>query len=162
MAAQIIDGKAIAAAIKTRLKEEIAQLPAGVVPCLATLLVGDDYGAAQYRGQIERLATGIGYRYVDARLPADTDLTTIQAKVSELAGDPSIHGILPLRPFPAGVRDEAVILCLPPAKDIDGFHPNNLGHLLLDAAGLEDDLTGDGAGLLPGEVAVPIDVWGAP
>ena len=133
MAAQIIDGKAIAAAIKTRLKEEIAQLPAGTVPCLATVLVGDDYGAAQYRGQIERLATGMGYRYVDARLSPDTDLATIQAKVRELARDPSVHGILPLRPFPAGVRDDAVIQCLPPTKDIDGFHPDNLGRLLLDA-----------------------------
>jgi methylenetetrahydrofolate dehydrogenase (NADP+)/methenyltetrahydrofolate cyclohydrolase len=132
MAAQIIDGKAIAAGIKARLAAEMARLPAGAVPCLATVLVGDDYGAAQYRGQIERLASGMEYRYVDARLSADADLATIQAKVSELAGDPTIHGILPLRPFPAGVRDEAVIQCLPPSKDIDGFHPDNLGRLLLD------------------------------
>jgi len=132
MRAQIIDGKAIAAAIKARLKEEIAQLPAGTLPCLATVLVGDDYGAAQYRGQIERLATGMGYRYVDARLPADAGFPAIQARVRELADDPAIHGILPLRPFPEGVRDDAVIECLPPTKDIDGFHPDNLGRLLLD------------------------------
>jgi len=132
MAATIIDGKAIAASIKTRLKEAIAQLPAGTVPCLATVLVGDDYGAAQYRGQIERLATGMGYGYLDARLPADADLATIQTRVRELAEDPAVHGILPLRPFPKGVRDDAVIECLPPTKDIDGFHPDNLGRLLLD------------------------------
>jgi len=130
--AKIIDGKAIAASIKTRLKEEIAEMPEGALPCLATVLVGDDYGAAQYRGQIERLATGMGYRYVDARLPADADLATIQARVRELAADPAVHGILPLRPFPSGVRDDAVIECLPPTKDIDGFHPDNLGRLLLD------------------------------
>jgi len=132
MRAKIIDGKAIAASIKTRLKEEIAEMPEGALPCLATVLVGDDYGAAQYRGQIERLATGMGYRYVDARLPADADLATIQARVRELAADPAVHGILPLRPFPSGVRDDAVIECLPPTKDIDGFHPDNLGRLLLD------------------------------
>jgi methylenetetrahydrofolate dehydrogenase (NADP+)/methenyltetrahydrofolate cyclohydrolase len=132
MAAHIIDGKAIAAQIKDRVAQEMMTLPEEITPCLATLLVGDDYGAAQYRGQIERLATGIGYRYVDARLPADADLTAIQAKVRELANDPSVHGILPLRPFPKGVSDDAVIQCLPPSKDIDGFHPDNLGRLLLD------------------------------
>jgi methylenetetrahydrofolate dehydrogenase (NADP+)/methenyltetrahydrofolate cyclohydrolase len=132
MRAQIIDGKAIAAQIKERLAQEMMALPEESIPCLATLLVGDDYGATQYRGQIERLATGMGYRYVDARLPANADLPSIQAHVRELADDASVHGILPLRPFPKGVSDDAVIQCLPPSKDIDGFHPNNLGRLLLD------------------------------
>ena len=132
MAAQIIDGKAIAAQVKDRLAQDMMTLPEEITPCLATLLVGEDYGAAQYRGQIERLATGMGYRYVDARLPADADLEAIQAKVRELADDVSVHGILPLRPFPTGVNDDAVIQCLPPSKDIDGFHPDNLGRLLLD------------------------------
>ncbi|MGD2063606.1 MAG: tetrahydrofolate dehydrogenase/cyclohydrolase catalytic domain-containing protein, partial [Nitrospirota bacterium] len=132
MAARIIDGKAIAARIKERLTQEMMGLPEGSTPCLATLLVGDDYGAAQYRGQIERLATGMGYRYLDARLPASADLSAIQKQVRELADDASVHGILPLRPFPDGISDDAVVQCLPPSKDIDGFHPDNLGRLLLD------------------------------
>jgi methylenetetrahydrofolate dehydrogenase (NADP+)/methenyltetrahydrofolate cyclohydrolase len=132
MAARIIDGKAVAARIKDRVAREMMALPEGSTPCIATLLVGNDYGAAQYRGQIERLATNMGFRYVDARLPADTDLAAIQARVRELAGDASVHGILPLRPFPTGISDDAVIQCLPPSKDIDGFHPDNLGRLLLD------------------------------
>jgi len=129
----LIDGKAIAAEIKERVAAQMAELPAGQVPGLATLLIGDDYGAVQYRGQIERLATKSGFHYVDARLDAGATLDEIHAQLDRLAADPAVHGILPLRPFPDGVGDEAVIDRLPPEKDIDGFHPDNLGRLLLDA-----------------------------
>ncbi|RMF82790.1 MAG: bifunctional 5,10-methylenetetrahydrofolate dehydrogenase/5,10-methenyltetrahydrofolate cyclohydrolase [Nitrospirae bacterium] len=130
--ATYVDGKAIAAEIKGRVRAAMEGLPEGVVPGLATLLVGDDYGAVQYRGQIERLATATGFHYVDARLPADAGLAEIHAELDRLAADPAVHGILPLRPFPEGVSDEAVIDRLDPLKDIDGFHPDNLGRLLLD------------------------------
>ncbi len=129
----LIDGKAIAGEIKERVATQMAELPEGVLPGLATLLIGDDYGAAQYRGQIERLATKSGFHYVDARLDAAATLEEIHAELDRLAADPKVHGILPLRPFPPGVSDEAVIDRLPPVKDIDGFHPDNLGRLLLDA-----------------------------
>ncbi|HBB40403.1 MAG: bifunctional methylenetetrahydrofolate dehydrogenase/methenyltetrahydrofolate cyclohydrolase [Nitrospirae bacterium CG18_big_fil_WC_8_21_14_2_50_70_55] len=128
-----IDGKAIAAEIKARLAVQMAALPAGQGVGLATLLIGDDYGAAQYRGQIERLATSMGFGYTDVRLPPAATLAEIHAALDRLAADPAVHGILPLRPFPKGVGDEAVIDRLPPLKDIDGFHPDNLGRLLLDA-----------------------------
>jgi len=128
-----IDGKEIAAKIRQRVAAQVATLPAGQVVGLATLLIGDDYGAAQYRGQIERLAIKSGFHYVDARLPAAATLDEIHAELDRLAGDPAVHGILPLRPFPEGVGDEAVIDRLPPEKDIDGFHPDNLGRLLLGA-----------------------------
>lgn len=128
-----IDGKEIAAQIKQRVAAQMAALPEKQVPGLATLLIGDDYGAAQYRGQIEGLATKSGFHYVDARLPTSATLGEIHGELDRLVADGSVHGILPLRPFPTGVGDEAVIDRLDPRKDIDGFHPDNLGRLLLGA-----------------------------
>ncbi len=129
--AEIIDGVAIAEELKTELRAEVAALAArGVTPGVATVLVGDDYGAKIYRRQIERMAAEIGLAYRDVTLPGDTSLNEVLAGIRSLNEDPAVHGILPLRPLPKGM--EAPILeALDPAKDIDCLHPINAGRLTL-------------------------------
>lgn len=130
--ADVIDGVALAEALKAELRAEIATLAArGVRPALATVLVGDDPGARIYRRQVERIAAEVGVVYRDVTLPADTSLAHVQAVLRELAADPSIHGVLPLRPMPAGLPEAEVLLALDPAKDVDGLHPLNAGRLAL-------------------------------
>lgn len=130
--ADIIDGNAIAEEIKSELKTEVAALAArGVVPGVATLLVGDDYGARMYRRQVERMAAEIGLAYRDVTLSGEAALSDVMEGVRALNQDPAIHGILPLRPLPKGVPEEPVLNALDPARDIDCLHPTNAGRLAL-------------------------------
>ncbi len=129
--AEIIDGVAIAEEIKAELRAEVAALAArGVTPGVATVLVGDDYGAKMYRRQIERIAAEIGLSYRDVTLPGDTSLAEVLAGIRSLDEDPAVHGILPLRPLPKGM-EAPVLEALDPAKDIDCLHPINAGRLAL-------------------------------
>ncbi|MBI3997426.1 MAG: bifunctional 5,10-methylenetetrahydrofolate dehydrogenase/5,10-methenyltetrahydrofolate cyclohydrolase [Armatimonadetes bacterium] len=130
--ADIIDGAAVAAEIKAQVQADVAALAeGGVVPGMATALVGDDAGARLYRRQLERAAGEAGVKYRDVTMPAEAPLADVLAAVRDLAADPSVHGILPLRPFPAGVPEGAVLEALDPAKDIDCLHPINAGRLVL-------------------------------
>ena len=130
--AAIIDGHAAAEAIRAELVGEVAALQAlGIRPGLATVLVGDDYGARLYPRQIERMATDSGLAYTDVSLPAGAPLAEIVRQVRELSLDPSVHGILPMRPLPGGVPEGPVLDALDPAKDVDGLHPVNAGRLAL-------------------------------
>ncbi len=127
-----IDGNAVAEAIKVELREEVAALCArGLVPGIATVLVGDDSGAKIYRRQVERTAGEIGVAYRDVTLPADRSLQDVLDHVQALNRDQAIHGILPLRPLPKGMLEGPVLEALDPAKDIDGLHPANAGRLAL-------------------------------
>lgn len=130
--AEIIDGNAIAAEIKGELAAEIRGLSErGIVPGVATLLVGDDYGSKMYRRQIERMAAEIGLAYRDVTLPPDATLAEVLEAVAALNRDRAISGILPLRPFPKGVPEGSVLEAMDPAKDIDGLHPINAGRMAL-------------------------------
>ena len=129
--AEIIDGVAIAEEIKGELRAEVAALAArGITPGVATILVGDDYGAKMYRRQVERMAGEIGISYRDITLPGDTSLADVLAGIRSLNEDPTVHGILPLRPLPKGM-EAPVLEALDPAKDIDCLHPINAGRLAL-------------------------------
>ncbi len=130
--AVIIDGNAAAEAIRAELRTEVAALNVrGLIPGIATLLVGDDAGARLYRRQVERTAGDIGLAYRDVTLPTDSSLREVLEHIQTLNRDPAIHGILPLRPLPKGVLEGPVLEALDPAKDIDGLHPVNAGRLAL-------------------------------
>jgi methylenetetrahydrofolate dehydrogenase (NADP+)/methenyltetrahydrofolate cyclohydrolase len=128
----VIDGQAVAQQIKTEVRAATAELAArGVTPCVATVLVGDDYGARMYRRQIERTSAEVGITHRDVTLPADARPGAVLEAMDALAGDPSVYGVLPLRPFPPGIAEGAVLEAVPPDKDIDCLHPINAGRLAL-------------------------------
>ena len=130
MSAQIIDGKALAAAVKQEAAAEVAALKAqGVAPCLAVILVGEDSASQVYvRGKINDCAEcGILSRSI--RLPATATQAELLAQVAALAADDTVHGILVQLPLPAQIDERAVIDAIPPQKDVDGFSPVNVGRL---------------------------------
>ena len=129
---EIIDGAAVAAQLKAELTAEARTLTAGGIrPGIATVLAGDDYGARMYCRSIERVAAELALAYRNLTLPADVAAQAVVDAVRALSADPEIHGILPLRPFPAGLPEGAVLDALDPAKDIDCLHPANAGLLAL-------------------------------
>ena len=130
MSAQIIDGKALAAAVKQEAAAGVAALKAqGVAPCLAVILVGEDPASQVYvRGKINDCAEcGILSRSI--RLPATATQAELLAQVAALAADDTVHGILVQLPLPARIDERAVIDASPPQKDVDGFSPVNVGRL---------------------------------
>jgi methylenetetrahydrofolate dehydrogenase (NADP+)/methenyltetrahydrofolate cyclohydrolase len=132
MSAKIIDGNAIAEEIKQEIIKEVAALKAkGVVPGIATLLVGDNYGAKMYRGQVEKNCAEVGFTYVNCNPPADATEAQVVAEVHKLNADKSVSGMLPLRPFPEQISDYAIINSIDVNKDIDCFHPFNMGKVVL-------------------------------
>ncbi|MDQ7848842.1 MAG: tetrahydrofolate dehydrogenase/cyclohydrolase catalytic domain-containing protein [Armatimonadota bacterium] len=129
--ADVIDGAAIAEELKAELRAEVAALAErDTTPGVATVLVGEDYGAKMYRRQIERLAAEVGLAYRDVTLPGQSPLEDVLTSVRALNQDPGVHGILPLRPLPKGMEGP-VLEALHPAKDIDCLHPINAGRLAL-------------------------------
>jgi len=132
VAAKIIDGKAIAEELRAELARELEDLKAaGTKPGIATLMVGDDFGAGMYRGAVEKFCAEMGLGYRNETLPADTTEAAVLAAVQDLNSDPAVSGILPLRPFPPQVSDSVVINSIDPGKDVDCFHPSNMGRLTL-------------------------------
>jgi len=132
MAAQIIDGKAIAAQIREEIKAEVAKLAAGgVTPGVATILVGDDGGAQFYRGQIEKNTGTVGFNYYNSTLPGGTSEEEVLALIDTLNSDDRVHGILALMPMAGGIDQNKVFNAISPLKDLDCVNPANIGHVLL-------------------------------
>jgi len=132
MAAKIIDGKAIAEEIRGELARELAELKSkGIEPGIATLLVGDNFGAKMYRGAVEKFCGEMGFNYREETHPDDVSEQDVIEIVNSLNQDAQISGILPLRPFPEHISDSAVINSISVDKDIDCFHPFNMGKLAL-------------------------------
>jgi len=132
VAATIIDGKAIAAELRAELTAELEELKGlGAQPGIATLLVGDDFGAGMYRAAVEWFCAEMGLGYRNEALPATATEEEVVAVVHDLNADPAVSGILPLRPFPPHVSDSAVINSIRVDKDVDCFHPFNMGKLTL-------------------------------
>jgi len=130
MSAKIIDGKALAAAVKQEAASQTEALKAqGITPCLAVVLVGEDSASQVYvRGKINDCAQcGIESRSI--RLPETTTQAELLEEVQALAKDPAVHGILVQLPLPAGIDEKAVIDAIPPEKDVDGFSPVNVGRM---------------------------------
>jgi methylenetetrahydrofolate dehydrogenase (NADP+) / methenyltetrahydrofolate cyclohydrolase len=138
MSASIIDGKAHAARLKARVAEETARLKAehGIVPGLATVLVGDDPASEVYVRNKNKTAESLGFKSVHMHLPATASEAEVLAQVRALNADKSVHGILVQLPLPRQVREIAVLDMLDPAKDVDALTPTNAGLLLSGRARL--------------------------
>jgi methylenetetrahydrofolate dehydrogenase (NADP+)/methenyltetrahydrofolate cyclohydrolase len=136
MTAKIIDGKAIAKEIRSDLKLKVAQLTKeGRQPGLAVVLVGDDPASAVYVRSKKRACEEIGVNSLVHRLPEDTTQDELLGLVEQLNQDPHIHGILVQLPLPKGLDEEIVINAISPQKDVDGFHPINVGNLHIGQEG---------------------------
>ena len=133
MPAEIISGSGIARQIREELKEEIAGLKEehNLVPGLATVLVGEDPASQVYVGQKEKTSQALGLYSERHDLPADTDEEELLALVNKLNKDPKIHGILVQLPLPKHINETKVLYAIDPKKDVDGFHPVNLGKLMI-------------------------------
>lgn len=132
MAATVIDGKAIAAELRAELARELEELKSqGARPGIATLFVGEDFGAGMYRGAVEKFCAEMGLGYRSEILPANAAERSVVEAVESLNRDPAVSGILPLRPFPPQVSDSVVINSISVDKDVDCFHPFNMGRLAL-------------------------------
>jgi methylenetetrahydrofolate dehydrogenase (NADP+) / methenyltetrahydrofolate cyclohydrolase len=125
--ARLIDGKAVAAAIRARLATRVAALR--FQPGLAAVLVGDDPASAVYVRSKDRAATAAGIAAHTLHLPSDTTEATLLAEIAKLNADPAIDGIMVQLPLPLHIRAAAVQQAVDPAKDVDGFHPLNVGLL---------------------------------
>jgi methylenetetrahydrofolate dehydrogenase (NADP+)/methenyltetrahydrofolate cyclohydrolase len=132
MAAQIIDGKQIAADMRAELKEEVARLKKqGIVPGLGVVLVGDDPASQSYVTGKERACDDMGIYSDNNRLPASTPQKELMSLVRKMNSDPKINGILVQLPLPKGFDESEVLLAIDPAKDVDGFHPVNVGKMMI-------------------------------
>lgn len=132
MAAQIIDGKQTAADMRAELKDEVAKLKdQGVVPGLGVVLVGEDPASKSYVTAKERACEEIGIYSDDNRLSADTSQRELMALVEKMNKDPKINGILVQLPLPKGLNEAEVLLAIDPDKDVDGFHPMNVGKMMV-------------------------------
>ena len=128
----VIDCVAIGDELMKEIVDETEALKSkGAAPGIATLLVGEDFGAKMYRRQVERFCEEAGFNYINENPPADVTEDEIIQIVNKLNSDESVSGILPLRPFPEGVSDSAVINSIDVNSDIDCFHPFNMGKLAL-------------------------------
>ena len=131
MSAQLIDGKAVAQAVRDDVKQDAARLTeAGVVPCLAVMLIGDDPASKVYVGMKEKACAEAGIATREARLPVETSQDEILAILDEWNADPAIHGILVQLPLPDHVDEAKVMERMSPSKDVDGFHPVNVGRVM--------------------------------
>jgi len=132
MSAKIIDGNQIAADIRTELKAEVAELKNnGIVPGLGVILVGEDPASQSYVSAKEKACATIGIFSDDNHLPADTSQEELLKLVKRMNTDPKIHGILVQLPLPKHIDEAAVLLAIDPDKDVDGFHPMNVGKMMV-------------------------------
>ena len=131
--ATIIDGKAISAAVRAELKSETEALIAstGVRPGLAVIIVGEDPASQVYVRNKRRACDEIGYYSESYELPANTTQEELNTLVDKLNADPHIHGILCQLPLPKHLDENQVILRIDPKKDVDAFHPYNVGKIMI-------------------------------
>ncbi|MCW1968860.1 MAG: bifunctional methylenetetrahydrofolate dehydrogenase/methenyltetrahydrofolate cyclohydrolase FolD [Anaerolineae bacterium] len=128
---QLIDGVSIAAQIRAEVKEEVAEMKhtLGITPGLATLLVGDDPASATYVRSKHKACEEAGIASFGHVLPHDATQEQVAAVLTDLANDPKVHGILMQLPLPKHLNEDPLLALVPQHKDVDGFHPSNLGML---------------------------------
>lgn len=133
MPANIISGTEIAKQIREELKKEIKELKErhGVTPGLATVLVGNDPASKVYVGQKEKSCSNLGIYSERIDLPGDISEEELLSQIEKLNKDPQIHGILIQLPLPKQINESRVIYAIDPAKDVDGFHPVNVGKMVV-------------------------------
>jgi methylenetetrahydrofolate dehydrogenase (NADP+)/methenyltetrahydrofolate cyclohydrolase len=131
MASKIIDGKQTAADMRVELKDEVAKLKKeGIVPGLGVILVGEDPASQSYVTAKERACEEMGIYSDDNRLPADTTQEELIALVNRMNNNAKINGILVQLPLPKHLDESEVLLAISPDKDVDGFHPTNIGKMV--------------------------------
>jgi len=133
MTAQIISGNEVAKQIREELKQEIDELKEkhNLVPGLATVLVGEDPASQVYVGQKEKTCQTLGIYSERHDLPVDTSQKDLLSLIDKLNKNPKIHGILVQLPLPKQLNEEEVLYNIDPKKDVDGFHPVNVGKLMI-------------------------------
>jgi len=138
MTARILDGKRIADDLLVRVKARVSvRVEAGKRrPGLAVLLVGDDAASGVYVKNKRKACREVGFHSYDHDLPSSTSEAELRALIDRLNADPAVHGILVQLPLPAHIDSTALINRIDPRKDVDGFHPNNVGALVLRQRGL--------------------------
>ena len=138
MTARIIDGKAIAASINAETATEVRTLTESgrMPPGLAVILVGDDPASAVYVRTKVRTCGEVGIHSMRVDLPASARQEDVLDAITDLNRDPRIHGILLQSPVPVGLDEKALTIAIDPAKDVDCFHPVNVGRLALEEDGL--------------------------
>ena len=141
MSANLINGTEISKAVNAETAAEVAEIVAkyGVRPALAVILVGEDPASQVYVSRKDKKCAELGIRSEKIVLPADTSEAELLAIIAKLNADPTIHGILVQSPVPKQINEQSVVLAIDPAKDVDCFHPANVGRMML----------GDFSGFLP-------------
>ena len=131
--AEIIDGRKIAEDIKREVKEETAQLKSkrGITPGLAFILVGDNPASQSYVRSKEKACGEAGFYSVTERMSADIAEKVLLEKIRSFNEDPRIHGLLVQLPLPKHINEAKIIEAIDPRKDVDGFHPYNVGKLMI-------------------------------
>ena len=133
MSAAKLDGRAAAADIKAELTERVAALRArGIVPGIATVLVGADPASQLYVGMKHRQSEAVGMNSIQVELPGDATQADVEAAIDALNADPACHGYIVQLPLPKHIDTDAILERIDPAKDADGLHPTNLGRLVLN------------------------------
>ena len=133
MTAAIIDGKAIAEKVRQEVRQAVARMQEdhGYTPGLATVLVGENPASATYVRSKRKTCEELGIRSIGHELPADATQQQVEKLVAELSANPNVNGILVQLPLPKHLDEEAVLNTISIEKDVDGFHPVNIGRLAM-------------------------------
>jgi methylenetetrahydrofolate dehydrogenase (NADP+)/methenyltetrahydrofolate cyclohydrolase len=132
MTAQLIDGKALAARVRGEIATAAERLAndTGIRPGLSAVLVGDDPASATYVRMKGKACDEVGFESHIVRMPGTSTQDELLEQVAQLNADPEIHGILVQLPLPSQIDPDAITLAISPSKDVDGFHPTNVGRLV--------------------------------
>lgn len=129
---KLISGKEISLSVKERVAEEVKGLKKnGIEPCLAVILVGDDPASKVYVNNKKKACEFCGIRSLEYLLPADASQEELNSLVEKLNSDESVNGILCQLPLPAHLDEKEVLNLIKPEKDVDAFHPENVGHIMI-------------------------------
>ena len=132
MSATIIDGKAIAAQVRGEVAEKVSALKAkGIIPCLAVILVGENPASVSYVTGKQKALAEVGMADRSLHLPESTTEEELLKIIDDLNKDTAVHGILVQLPLPEHINEEKILLAIDPEKDVDGFHPMNVGNLVI-------------------------------
>ena len=131
--AEIIDGKLVSTVVRSKIAEEILDFKnnTGIVPGLAVVIVGDNPASMVYVRNKKKACEQVGINSYEIALPADISEADLLERVIQLNNDESVHGILVQLPLPAHINEETIINAIDPKKDVDAFHPSNVGRIMI-------------------------------